>query len=59
MIHSHSACTDVWYFDFSCQSPSGHLGNEEPLENTNSFGTLKPEIELSENTFQFPKCQIR
>jgi len=53
------ACTDVWYFDFSCQSPSGHLGNEEPMENTNSFGTLKPEIELSENTFQFPKCQIR
>jgi centromere/kinetochore protein ZW10 len=39
-------------------SPSGHLGNEEPVENTSSFGTLKPEIELSENTFQFPKCQI-
>lgn len=41
------------------KSPSGHLQKEEPVEKTNPFGTLKPEIELSDNTFQFPKCQIR
>ncbi|PNF35888.1 hypothetical protein B7P43_G08563 [Cryptotermes secundus] len=39
-------------------SPSRHLEIEETMEDIKHFDTLKPEIKLSDNTFQFPKCQI-
>jgi hypothetical protein len=43
----------------SWQVPSMELVKEESVKDVKPFDSLKPEMKLSDNTFQFPKCQIR
>jgi hypothetical protein len=46
-------------FNLSWQVPSTDLEEEGSVKDMTRFDDLKPEIKLSDNTFQFPKCQIR